>query len=217
MPGYAVVRAAAEKGGQVSRKIILAVVAVVLALSAGVAYAATQTTASGGTNVCVNDTNGLVRVTNTCREGEHPLTIGGGGGTSQVTQNGTFNVPYGETGGGKVLPLTGVTVSGRCEVFSFPGPFGNAEGANARALVEAASGTTMDFFPGNFNASPKGVTSRLLPPSASLLPGMGVGYSVTPDVILTSNGATATLTIGGYVDADSRTCMFLWQAIEAPN
>jgi hypothetical protein len=199
----------------VSSRLMLAVVAVVLALGAGVAYAATQTTAGGGTNVCVNDTNGLVRVTDTCRDGEHPLTIGGGGGTSQVTQKGTFNVPYGETGGGKVLPLTGVTVSGRCEVFS--PPFGGGEGANARVLVEAASGTTMDFFPGDFNASPKGVTSRLLPPAASFFPGMGVGYSLTPPVILTANGATATLTIGGYVDADSRTCMFLWQATEAPN
>ena len=196
-----------------SRKIILAVVAVVLALSAGVAYAATQG-ASGATNVCVNNTNGLMRAAETCRDGEHPLTIGGGG-TTQVTQNGTFNVPWGETGGGKVLPLTGVTVSGRCEVFSLP--FGNGEGANARALVEAASGTTMDFFPGDFNASPKGVTSRLLPPSASFAPGMGVSYQLTPPLILTSNRATATLTIGGYVDADSRTCMFLWQAIEAPN
>ena len=39
-------------------KIILAVVAV-LTLGAGVAYAATQT-ASGGTTVCVNNTNGLI-------------------------------------------------------------------------------------------------------------------------------------------------------------
>ena len=197
-----------------SRNIIFAVVAVVLALSAGVAYAATQTTASGGTKVCVNDTNGLMRATETCRDGEHPLTIGGGG-TAQVTQNGTFNVAWGETGGGKVLPLTGVTVSGRCEVFTLP--FGTGEGANARALVEAASGTTMDFFPGDFNASPKGVTSRLLNPAASFWPGMGVGYQLTPPVILTANGATATLTIGGYADGDSRTCTFLWQAVEAPN
>jgi len=200
----------------VSGKGIVAVLVVVLALGASVGYAGTQTSASGGTSVCVNDTNGLVRVAGACREGEHPLTIGGGGGgNAQVTQKGTFDVPWGETGGGKVLPLTGVTVSGRCEVFSFP--FGNGEGANARALVEAASGTTMDFFPGEFNASPIGVTSRLLPPSASLIPGMGVGYSATPPVILTSNGATATLTIGGYVNADSRTCVFLWQATEAPN
>jgi hypothetical protein len=198
----------------VNTKIILAVVAVVLALGAGVAYAATQTTASGGTNVCVNNTNGVMRVAETCRDGEHPVTIGGGG-TTQVTQNGTFTVLWGETGGAKVLPLTGVTVSGRCEAFSSGTAAG---GANARALIEAASGTTMDFFPGDFSgASPKGVTSRLLPPAASFLPFMGVSYSLTPPVILTANGATATLTIGGYVDADSRTCMFLWQAIEAPN
>jgi hypothetical protein len=203
------------KGEPVSRNIILAVVAVTLALGGGVSYAATQSTASGGTKVCVNDTNGLVRVADTCRDGEHPLTIGGGGGTSQVTQKGTFTVPWGETGGAKVLPLTGVTVSGRCEVFSLP--FDSGQGVNARALIEAASGTTMDFFPGDFNASPTGVTSRLLPPSASFFPGMGVGYGATPPVILTANGATATLTIGGYVDDASRTCMFLWQAVEGPN
>ena len=35
-----------------------------------------------------------------------------------ITQNGTFSVPWGETGGATVLPLTGVTVSGRCEIFT---------------------------------------------------------------------------------------------------
>jgi hypothetical protein len=97
----------------------------------------------------------------------------------------------------------------------FTAPFGG-EGANARVLVEAPSAKTMDFFPGEFNASPTAVTSRLLPPTSSFVPGMGKNAS-TVYAILTANAATATLTIGGYVDPDSRTCMFLWQAVEAPN
>jgi hypothetical protein len=130
-----------------------------------------------------------------------------------VTQNGSFTVPWGSTAGSKVLPLTGVTVSGTCEVFE--GPFGG-EGANARALVQAPTGKTMDFFPGEFNVSPKGVTSRLMAPAGSVVPGMGTS-SVNQYAILTANNATATITVGGYVEADSRTCTFLWQAVEAPN
>lgn len=196
-----------------SRRVIAAVVVVVLALGAGVAFAATQTTASGGTNVCVNNTNGLVRVAEACRDGEHPLTIGGGG-TTQVTQDGTFSVPWGGDGAGKVLPLTGVTVLGRCEVFS--PPFGGGEGANARVLVQAPGGKTMDFFPGDFNASPRSVSSILLPPAASFFPGLEK-HAGTVYATLTANSATATITIGGYVDPDSRTCTYLWQAVEAPN
>jgi len=196
-----------------SRRVIAAVVVAVLALGAGVAYAATQT-ASSGTNVCVNDTNGLMRAADACREGEHPLTIGGGGGNGQVTQNGTFAVPWGDTGGPKILPLTGVTVSGRCEVF--PLPFGPGEGANARLLVEAPAGKTMDFFPADFNASPIAVTSRLLSPGGGFFGGMGQSTTMV-SAILTANAATATITMSGYVDPNARTCTFLWQANEAPN
>jgi hypothetical protein len=62
-----------------SRVVIVAVAVVVLALGAGVAFAARQATASGGTDVCVNNTNGLVRVADLCRDGEHRVIIGGGG------------------------------------------------------------------------------------------------------------------------------------------
>jgi hypothetical protein len=193
-----------------NRAVISAVAVAVLALGAGVAFAATQATASGGTNVCVNDTNGLVRVTDSCRDGEHPLTIGGGGAT-QVTQNGTFSVPWGETGGGKVLPLTGVTLSGRCD--NAPPAFG--EGGLPRLLIETASGTTMDVF-GNLTAGAgTGKTSALLPPAGGFSPsGTSVG---TQYAILTSNGATAKITVGGTQDTAARTCIFLWQAVEAPN
>jgi hypothetical protein len=116
---------------------VVAVAVAVLALGLGVSFAATQATASSGTDVCVNNTNGLVRVANLCRDGEHPLTIGGGGAT-QVTQNGTFTVPWSETGTGKVLPLTGVTISGRCDMI--PPEFGGEPGLQLSAdeLVENA-------------------------------------------------------------------------------
>lgn len=195
------------------RRVLAAVVVAMLALGAGVGYAATQSTASGATNVCVSDTNGLMRVADTCREAEHPLTIGGAGGSVQATQNGSFTVPWGESGTGKVLPLTGVTVSGRCDVI--PGPFGG-EGATARVLLEAPAGGTMDVFPAPFGEDPR-VSSTLLPPAAGLPPGMSGTGTGTQHAILTANAATATITIGGFIDAGPRTCTYLWQAVEAPN
>jgi hypothetical protein len=138
---------------------VLAVAVVLLGSGGGIAVAATETAASDGTTVCVNDTNGLMRAAETCCEGEHALAIGGGGSV-RVTQNGSFSVPWGGAGSAKVLPLTGVTISGQCDVFSTP--FGG-DGANARVLVQAPAGTTMDVYPGDFNASPTGVSSILLP------------------------------------------------------
>jgi hypothetical protein len=198
----------------VSRKIILAVVAVALVLGASVAYAATQTTASGGTNVCVNNTNGLVRVADTCREGEHPLTIGGGGGNAQVTQNGTFTVAGGETSVAKALPLTGVSVSGRCFVVPSSIP-GESDGIAALAVAEAASGATMDIF-GPRGGNPVGKSSMVLGGSGAP-PGSTIGGSGTLTAIVSSKGATATITVGAYGDPNSKTCTFLWQAVEAPN
>jgi hypothetical protein len=193
-----------------SRRVIVVAVAAALALGAGVAYAATQTAASGGTNVCVNNTNGLVRVADACRDGERALTIGGGGGNGQVTQNGTFSVPWGQAGSGKVLPLTGVTISGRCD--TIPPEFG--EGGLPRAVIEAANGSTMDVFADQTSPAGSGKTSVLLPPAGGSNPG---GVSVgTRTAILTSNGATA-ITVGGTADVAARACIFLWQAVEAPN
>jgi hypothetical protein len=192
-----------------NRAVIFAVGVAVFALGAGVAFAATQATTSGGTDVCVNNANGLVRVADRCRDGEHPLTIGGGGAT-EVTQNGTFSVPWGETGGGKVLPLTGASISGRCE--TIPPQFG--EGASPRLLIEAANETTMNVF-SDLAGAGAGKTSVLLPPAGGFSPtGVSAG---TRYAILTSNGATATITVGGTTDNDTRTCLFLWQAVEAPN
>lgn len=192
-----------------NRAVMVVIAVAVLALGAGVAFAATQATASGGTDVCVNNANGLVRVADRCRDGEHPLTIGGGGAT-QVTQNGTFSMSWGETGSGKVLPLTGVTISGRCE--TTPPQFG--EGASPRLLIEAANGTTMDVF-SDFVGGGAAKTSVLLPPAGGFSPsGVSAG---TRYAILTSNGATATITVGGTTDTAAKTCIFLWQAVEAHN
>jgi hypothetical protein len=196
-------------------RITVAVIAA-LALGAGAAVAATHLASSTGTAVCVNDTNGLIRAASTCREGEHALTIGGGGNV-QATQHGTFTVPWGETGTGKVLPLTGVTVSERCELF--PTEAGGI--GLARILIEAASGTTMDAFTeGGGQENPAGRTSTLTRPISNGGHGpfgeMPANNS-TLDAIVTSNGATATMTLGGYVDTSSRTCTYLWQAVEVPS
>ncbi len=196
-----------------TRKLAFAVAAGVLALGAGVAFAASQT--AGLTSVCVNDTSGLMRAADTCREGEHRVPVGGGGGGVAVTQNGSFTVAANATGGAKTLPLTGATLSGRCDTFT--PPFGGGDAVTARVLVEAPAGATMDFFPADFNGSPTGVTSKLLAPAASLIPGMGTSSQVSTAAIFTVSGATATLTIGEAVDGDSKACTFLWQAVEVPN
>jgi hypothetical protein len=197
-------------------KITLAVIAS-LAFGGGVAVAATQLASSSATTVCVNDTNGLMRAASECREGEHAITIGGGGNV-EATQNGTFTVPWGETGTGKVLPLTGVTVSGRCELV--PPEVGAI--ALARILIEAASGTTMDaFVEDGGQPNPPGQTSILTRPISNggtfASGGDLVAANGALEAIVTSNGATASFTLGGYVDTSSRTCIYLWQAVEAPN
>jgi hypothetical protein len=200
----------------VNRNIILAVVAVALAFGASVAFAATQTTASAGTNVCVNDTNGLLRVADTCRAGEHPLTIGGGGGgNAQVTQNGTFTLAGGETSVAKALPLTGVSVSGRCIVAPSPFP-GLSDGIAALAVAEAASGATMDIFRPGGGGNPVGQSSTILG-GFGAPPGTTIAGSGALTAIVSSNGATATIIVGAYGDPNSKTCTFLWQAVEAPN
>jgi len=196
---------------------IIVVVIGALALGAGAAVAATHLASSTSTAVCVNDTNGLMRAASTCRDGEHALTIGGGGNV-EATQHGTLTVPWGQSGTGKVLPLTGVTVSGRCELI--PPEFGDI--ALARILIEAASGTTMDAFTQDGGQqNPVGRTSILTRPISS--GGTGAfgedrpANNSTLDAIVTSNGATATMALGGYVDTSSRTCTYLWQAVEVPN
>jgi hypothetical protein len=195
------------------RKLFAAVI-VVLVLGAGAAVAAVKLGASSVTTVCVNDTNGLMRAASTCREGEHAATVGGGSSV-QVTQNGTFTVAEGETGAGKALPLTGVTVSGRCQATPSPFP-GLPDGIVAQADIQAASGTTMDVFPTGSIGSPVGRSSATIG-GFGAPPGISTGFAGTATAVLTSNGATATIIVGEYGDPASKTCTFLWQAVENPN
>jgi hypothetical protein len=195
-------------------RISFAVIAA-LALGAGVAVAATQLASSSETAVCVNDTNGLMRAASECREGEHAITIGGGGDV-QATQNGTFTVPWGQDGGGKTLPLTGITLSGRCETAP---PFENI--ALAEVLIEAAAGATMDVFSGiRGDQNPTGRTAVVTRPisNGGTAPfGEVVAGNGTLEAVMTSNNATASITMGAYVDSNARNCIYLWQAFEAPN
>lgn len=181
----------------------------VLALGGGVAFASTRSTASTGLDVCVNNTNGAVRVSTTCRDGERAMTLGGGGNAT-ATQNGIFSVAVGTSGGRKALPLTGLILSGRCE--SIP-PEGGG-GTLARPLIETASGTTMDAF-GSTSLSVVGGNSLLLAPVGVATPNFTNMSSGS--AIVTSNGATATITFGGYVDQSSGSCRFLWEAVEVAN
>jgi hypothetical protein len=186
----------------------------VLALGAGAAVAATQLVSSTVTSVCVNDTNGLLRAASSCREGEHAASIGGGGNV-QATQHGTFTVAWGQTDAGTVLPLTGVKITARCDVT--PPELGDI--GLARILLESASGTTMDAFASRSGGAAR--TSVLLPPVATggtFSWGGTVSSTEGPlHAVVTSNGATATITFGGDVDVNARACVYLWHAIESPN
>ena len=196
---------------------IVALVVVMLAIGASVAYAAVRATSSDPTQVCVNHASGLMRVATVCRAGEYPLTIGGGGEV-RVTQNGTFTADPGQTVG-KTLPLTGITVSGKCEyVGSPPAP---SPTILPRVELQAASGKKLDAFGtgqvgdviqgDSFLTYPLGpVTST--PPEP--LYEHGSGWTT---VIATSNGATATITVGGSGDWSDQSCTYLWQAVEALN
>ena len=124
------------------KKIAVSIVAV-LALGAGAAYAATQLASSDATQVCVNQTNGLMRASSTCRDGEYPMTIGGGS-ELRVTQEGSFTVTGSATSTPVTLPLTGVQVSGKFEVQTPPPPY--PEAGLARIVLLAPSGGTMDAF-----------------------------------------------------------------------
>jgi hypothetical protein len=195
-------------------KKIIASVVVVLALGAGVAYAATQFAASNGTEVCVNNTNGLVRVSSSCRDGEHAMTIGGGS-NAVVTSSGTFTVTAGGASTPKTLPLTGVTISGSCGLLPASPPNQPVDVVQARLILAASIGT-MDAFVmgGNTLATMGGTSLTTSGPSAGLGVGFGGGSAV-----VTANAATATLVFGEQANPTTtpKTCVFLWQATEAPN
>lgn len=188
------------------RKIIASVVGV-LALGAGVAYAATQLSSSDGTEVCVNEMNGLMRVASSCRAGEYPLTIGGG--STVAVRTGTIaNVAWGTTSAGTKLPLTGVTLAGRCDIAAGPGM---PENGLARLLV--TTDTTMTAF--TSGAGTIGGQS-LLTNAAAISFGTSLARALGSDTVVFANGATATIAVGAQVDPGARTCTYFWQVMEAP-
>ena len=195
-------------------KTIIASVVVVLSLGAGVAYAATQMTSSEETQVCVNQTNGLMRASTACRDGEYAMTIGGGS-ELRVTQRGSFTVTGDATSTPVTLPLTGVQVSGKFEVQTLPSPYPVA--GLARIVLSAPSAGTMDAFTTPGNVGTIGGTSLTTYPFVAYS-GSGTYYGAGSAVV-TANGATATITYGAQVNMTTtpQTGTFLWQATEAPN
>ena len=198
-----------ESGMMISK--IIASAVVMLAVGAGVAYAATQLASSDGTQVCVNQTNGLMRASSTCREGEYPLTIGGGGSSVKVT-NGTFaDVPWDTTSAGVKLPLTGVTVAGTCVVD--PPSIGGL--TRARLLVTTDAGMTAFTYGGGTIGGNSLLTGQAAIAGGAL--GGQVGYGLGPDTLVNAHGATATITFGAQVSVPASTCTYYGQAVEAPN
>ena len=194
---------------------IISSAVVALVLGAGVAYAATQLASSDGTDVCVNQTNGLMRASSTCREGEYAMTIGGGGNVV-VTQNGMFTVVVGESVVSKTLPLTGITVTASCVSGGSGFP---PDMVRAYVRFDAADGQTMDVpSPGTFGPS-GGIFG-----AASFVPGfLTYAYptwsgSNDHEWLMTSNGATAEIRVDAAASGTpQQKCMFLWQATEAAN
>jgi hypothetical protein len=142
----------------------------------------------------------------------YAATQGASSGSGWVTQRGTFAVPAGQTVG-DVLPLTGVTVSGRCVPPNPDPPWA----VIPVAVLEAADGKTMDAFVSG--SGPLGGPDDGTLGGTSVTKQVGYG-SVTQSsyraltIVAKSNDAIATVTIGGMGDFSSQTCMFMWQAVE---
>lgn len=201
-------------------KRIIASVVVVLSLGVGVAYAATQVASSDGTQVCVNEGRGLVRVAATCRAGEYPLTIGGGSDVA-VTSSGTVTVALGTSSTPVTLPVTGLTLTAVCERTTAPVPPYSPNSAAARVTIAAPTGT-MDVI----TSLPKGGGAIGLAGTVggtSLTAGIQGALSVGDvnygegTAIASANGATASITFGVQVSEPDRACKFISQATEAPN
>ena len=194
------------------KKITASVVAV-LALGAGVAYAATQLQSSDGTQVCVNQTNGLMRASSTCREGESAMTIGGGSDVN-VTSSGTVTVGVGATSSPVTLPLTSITVTAVCDRANAPVPDYSPDAAVARMTFSAPNGMDAVSSPG-MNVGTIGGTS--LTHSFQGVLSVGQVNFGNGSTIASANRATATITYGVQLSEPNKTCKFFWQAVEAPN
>ena len=212
----------ATKGEMMIRRIVISVVSL-LALGTGVAYAATQFASSDGTQVCVNQTNGLMRASETCREGEYAMTIGGGSNVA-VTSSGTLTVGLGSTSTPVTLPLTGLTITAACARFNPPPPVPpySPNAGMTRIVIAAPNGTmnavasqTAPGNPGPGNVATFGGTS--LDVMVTVVLNVGDVRYGTGSTIATANGATATITYGAQISEPATTCKIFWQSTEAPN
>jgi hypothetical protein len=183
-----------------------------LLVAGGVAVAATRSTGAepNATSVCVNNTNGLVRVSNSCREHETAMALGGS--SLQITR-GAVTLAAGAEAVTGTLPVTGLRLTATC----VPAPPEIGDFLLARMVVTATSGQAFDaFVDGGFSPSlSQGVSEANLPPAASA--GMFQAETATlQTVMITSPAGTATLKIGGFASINSDTCRLSWQAEEVP-
>ena len=202
----------ATKGGMMISKIIASVV-VVLALGAGVAYAATQLASTDGTQVCVNQTNGLMRASSTCRDGEYAMTIGGGSDTA-VTASGKVTIGLSGESDPITLPLTGLVVTGKCELQNAPPP-ASPTASLAKLVISSPTGSMVGIAGGA-----SAVQTMVGGPLTTVVTAsyyVGTTNFNKGSAIVTSNGATASIQYGAWADDYTKTCTFLWQATEVPN
>jgi hypothetical protein len=186
----------------------------VLLVAGGVAVAATRSAAAdpNGVSVCVNNTNGSVRVDHTCREHETALTLGGS--SIQVTR-GSVTLASGAEAVTGTLPVTGLRLTATC--VAAPPEFGDI--LNGRMLVTAVNGQAFDVFvSGGFTPSlSTGVTEALLPPAAGAHGVFQPETSALQTALITMPAGTVTLKIGGFTSVLTDTCRFFWQAEEVPS
>jgi hypothetical protein len=121
-----------------------------------------------------------------------------------------LTVPAGTTGAAKTLPLTEVTVAGKCEFVTAP-PAPSEEGL-ARIELSVSSGT-MDAIAssgtGGHVATFGGTTLTTGPAAVA---GGGASSAIANGVgsaIVTANDATATITFGAHVDATTKSCTYV--------
>jgi hypothetical protein len=185
----------------------------VLLVAGGVAVAATRSAAAdpNGVSVCVNKTNGLVRVADTCRD--HETTMALGGSDLQVTR-GEVTLAVGAQAVTGTLPVTGLRLTGEC----VPAPPQIGDALLARMRVTAVNGQAFDaFVDGGFTPSLSlGVTETLLPPAAGANGAFQPETSTLQTVLIKTPAGTATIKIGGFASVLTHTCRFFWQAEEVP-
>jgi hypothetical protein len=113
------------------------------------------------------------------------------------------------------LPLTGLTVTSICDRQNAPPPY-SPNGAVARITLAAPTGT--------MDAIVVGVGSRGGTIGGTSFTHSFQGVLQVGDVlyggssmIASANDATATITYGAQLSEPAATCLFRWQATEAPD